>query len=90
METITDFYGSNLLILGVVIERVTHGRRHEEAVEFRLTSDETGVDEEVVITIEIVVYTTLNRTAEFVCRLRALVVFVIIETIHAPIVVARS
>ena len=90
VETITDFYGSNLLILGVVVERVTHVRRHEEAVEFRLTSDETCVDEEVVVTVEIVVYTTLNRAAELVSRLRALVVFVVVETIHAPVVVARS
>ena len=66
------------------------GGGHECPAELRCTTDKTGVDEEVVMFVEVVVRTGFDSSTGIPDGLGALVLLIVVEAIHTPVVGIRE
>lgn len=86
MISISDFKWSNFLVDGIGIGRITYRRTKEGSTgEERGSAYITGIDIDIVVTVNIIVDTTFDCPTYKVYSLRLFVVFVIIKTVDAPI-----
>ena len=86
LEPVTDLHGSDLLVLGFVIDGIGGADRHVYRLVFRRTADKAGVEEDVVPFGELVIDTSLDSTADAYHRVACGDVVVVVAVL-APVMV---
>ena len=64
LKAVTEFDGSDLLVLGLVVDGIGGADRHVYRLVFRCPADETGIEEDVMILSELVVHTGFDRSSD--------------------------
>ena len=86
LESVANLNGSNLLVLCIGVGNIGSRRGHEDSVgELRRTADIAGIQEDVVVRVDVVVHATFDVSAYKVHRFRASVLCIVIVAVFAPI-----